>query len=58
MSQGNHRAQDRPGKKFFGEEGEREGKDAPFVHKRGASPSLCRGRLARADAPPPFVLQA
>ena len=26
--------------KFFGEEGEREGEAAPFVHKRGASPSL------------------
>ena len=25
--------------KFFGVEGEREGEAAPFVHKRGASPS-------------------
>ena len=25
--------------KFFGEEGEREGEAAPFVHKMGASPS-------------------
>lgn len=32
-----YKGQARP--KFFGVEGEREGKAAPFVHKRGASPS-------------------
>lgn len=32
-------AEDRPLTKFFGVEGEREGEAAPFVYKRGASPS-------------------
>lgn len=36
MSQGDHRAADRPGKKFFGEEGG--GGDAAFVRKRGPFP--------------------